>query len=672
MPKRYALLVGINLYLNDGSRKVDNGQELSLGNLHGCLNDVNAVRQLLVEEYEFDEISMLTSSCPGDNDEQDTIYPLEPVDRWPTFSNIQNGFHSVCERAVAGDFFYFHYSGHGGRLKRVQGSPVKQLTDPSLLTVDFCCGQPAVRGWQLNQWLKKLHNKGIQIVVTLDSCYSGSSWRIAEKVSYRTPADWPLAPSLLADEEAAAATLAQDNQEHAVPAHRDAELEISWSINRQAFTLIAACGSDEKAAERVFNGKTGGAFTQELLDYLKPSEGGSRINVTYRMISDQLTTRLMGQTPGVYGRDKLLFLGSSEPFSIAPVVVRVEGDRIIIPAGSAHGVHIGSEFALYPEIFGIIFSVDEIDDFECSAMAPDELEVQLLKRHGFAIAPSRWSFGEETILQVFVDAAFGLEFQGWLREQLRTRIASPVRVIEYSNAESHTDPEILRLEKWGEDDVKIWGPEWLTGYDNCIRPLRLRDEDPKELVAKIAPVIAHLTRFRQLLGLKPVGFNALPFVASVNPVMNSKATGGLYPLTQKFRFVFENRDCEEELHFTVIVLSPAFGIEQLYPPRDRPQTVAPGKRQSFNFFLKIPNGPDWAQESLRQSVRRDIIRTIVTRGRIVSWKSLELPNIWDASPTGPRRKPLPGRDARLAIDSDWWIHDEHLLTDVVEQTTSGG
>ncbi|KAL7924066.1 caspase domain-containing protein [Trichoderma austrokoningii] len=585
MPKRYALLVGIDLYLNDGSRKSANGQEFTIGNLGGCLNDVNAVKQFLSEEYEFDEISMLTSSCPEDSDQLDKAYPLEPANRWPTFFNIQNGFHSVCERAAAGDFFYFHYSGHGGRVKRVQGSPRKNQADPSLLTVDFCCGQPAVRGWQLNQWLKNLDDKGIQVVVTLDSCYSGSSWRIAENVSYRTPTDWPLGPSLLADEQAAAAT--------AVPAYRDAELEKSWSINPQAFTLLAACGSDEKAAEMMMlNGKMGGVFTHELLDYLKPRGGSSSgTNVTYRMISDQLVTRLTSQTPAVYGRDRLLFFTSSEPFPVAPVVARVEGDRIIIPAGSAHGVHIGSEFALYPEVVRTTFSVDEIDEFECSAMAPDEPAIQLLRRHGFAVTPCRWSFGEETVLQVPVDAAFGLEFQDWLRDCLGTRIASLVQVIEYTNAESHTDPEVLRLEKRGEDDVKIWCPERLTGCDDYVRPLRLRDEDPKELVAKTAPVIEHVARFRQLLDLRPVGIRASPFVASVNPVMDGKAMGGPYPLSQKFRFVFENRG-EDDLHFTVIVLDPAFGIEQLYPPRDRPQTVAPGRTRSFPFSLTLPKGPD--------------------------------------------------------------------------------
>ncbi|KAK1240207.1 hypothetical protein MKX08_007649 [Trichoderma sp. CBMAI-0020] len=203
--KRYALLVGIDLYLNDRLR--------------------NAIYKFLQEEYHFEDVSILTSSFPVQgNEESADMSPVEPSECLPTFSNIKAKFDAIYEHAVAGDFFFFHYSGHGARLERQRNSPKRNmLFDPSLITVDFCCGQPAVRGWQLNQWLRRLNEKGVQVVVTLDSCYSGGSWRsTGDYTPFRMPIDWSLVPNLPINNQVAASF--DETTEHA---SRDAKLEIS-------------------------------------------------------------------------------------------------------------------------------------------------------------------------------------------------------------------------------------------------------------------------------------------------------------------------------------------------------------------------------------------------------------------------------------------------------------
>ncbi|KAL6409854.1 hypothetical protein AUP68_06255 [Ilyonectria robusta] len=106
-PKRFALLVGIDLYLNDGSRKNENGEPLSLGKLRGCVNDVRAVAESLRNEFQLEEPSILTSpltpssfTCPSE--------PTEPSDRRPTFDNIKREFDTMAGRAGPGGLFFFH------------------------------------------------------------------------------------------------------------------------------------------------------------------------------------------------------------------------------------------------------------------------------------------------------------------------------------------------------------------------------------------------------------------------------------------------------------------------------------------------------------------------------------------------------------------------------------
>ncbi|KAL7953691.1 caspase domain-containing protein [Trichoderma compactum] len=635
MLNRYALLVGIDLYLNDGSRSKPNGQKLILNNLGGCVNDTKAVREFLLSKYEFSDVSILASSSLDSND-ADLTKAVEPEERWPTFFNIKRKFDLIYDRAIAGDFFFFHYSGHGAQLQRVKESPKGRLKDSSLLTMDFCCGGPAVRGWQLNQWLERLNAKGVHVVVSLDSCHSGGSWRESD-VSYRTPNDWPELSNLPIDEHVTA------GEGSAEPVYRHAELETSWSINPEAFTLMAACGDNERAAERVLNGKRGGAFTHELLDYLRESNS----LVTYRMIRDELAGRLKGQSPEVYGRDRMLFFGSSELSSSTPLAVRIEGDKVSIPAGRAHGVHPGSEFVLFPQSFNTTLTVDEVDDFVCKAPISNSAAL-LLKQHHMAV-PSRWHLGEETF-RVLVDPVLGLEFQQSLSASLQCRIGSLLDVGQYVKGEENADA--LRIEMQGEE-IKIHGPKLLIGYDGPVRPLRLRGNDIGILAAETAAPMAHLARFRQILNLRSQGSSEqAPFVVDIKPA-NGEPRAAPYPLDQKFKFVFENKG-DESLHFTVMVLGPEFHIEQLYPSKDTPIIVGRSKR-AFNFSMSLPAGPQWAQELIHRNHRRDIIRTIVTRGRPVSWKSLELPNVWDASQMGLRQQLLSERDAVLELDgdSDW-------------------
>ncbi|KAM5526789.1 TPR domain-containing protein [Fusarium oxysporum f. sp. phaseoli] len=637
-PNRFALLVGIDRYLNDGSRKNENGETLFLGELRGCVNDVQAVAELLRNEFHIEKPCILTSppttssfTCPAE--------PKELPDRRPTFDNIKKEFDVVAEQGNAGDLFFFHFSGHGARLQRTSKSPPGRLEDPSLMTMDFCCGKPAVRGWQLNEWLKRLNEKKIRTIVILDSCHSGGAWRTDK--TFRTPeGDWRTIPNLPTDEEAITETAV-------ISVIRDGELENSWSINPDGFTLMAACKSDEVAAEMTVNGISYGAFTHGLLACLEQNRPSEAI-VTYRNLRDQLIKRVSGQTPQVYGRDRLVFFGDEEPFSTTPIVVRLEGERIYLPIGKAHGIREKSEFTTYPPMSRATFSVDRIDDFECSAPVRSDY-AQTLRQHLYQVIPRRWGLGDD-ILQVLVHPTLGSEFQQALHAALQERIVGNIEITE-SNDSYEPGSDVFRVTKHGNGGIDLTGPLTLIGYEGPVRGLDLTGVDPAQLATKSAVALAHLSRFRQILSLSNKAAQQLaPFELTLKP----KNFGGNHTGGQEIDLTFRST-AASQLHFTALVLSPGFHVKQLYPPEDFPRSVNSGHEVSFAFSLTIPERLNGYGE------QRDIIRIVVTKGKQLSWKNLELSDIWNADQLAHKLSGSP-RDAILSSERSLWVKDNIILT----------
>ena len=91
--KRMALLVGCN-YPN------------SQYELHGCINDVVAMQELLVERFGYEPTSIeLLTDGPGSK-------------VMPTGANIRKALNRMVGEAEEGDVLFFHYSGHGVLLNK--------------------------------------------------------------------------------------------------------------------------------------------------------------------------------------------------------------------------------------------------------------------------------------------------------------------------------------------------------------------------------------------------------------------------------------------------------------------------------------------------------------------------------------------------------------------------
>lgn len=202
----------------------------------------------------------------------------------------------------------------------------------------------------------------------------------------------------------------------------------------------------------------------------------------------------------MYGRDRLVFFGYKEPFLVTPIVVRPERERIYLPIGKVHGVRERSEFTTYLPTADAKISVDQVDDFECSALVPSALH-ETLQSHHYQIVPCRWSLGDEILqVQVLAHPSLGSKFQEVLHAALQDRIVGDIKITEINDSYG-PDSDVFRVTKRGNDGIDIAGSPSLTGYEGPVRGLDLTGINIAQLAIKSAVALAHLTQFRQILSL---------------------------------------------------------------------------------------------------------------------------------------------------------------------------
>lgn len=144
--ERRAVVVGINY----------KGQS---GQLSGCQNDAQNIREYLRDVIGFpdDNITMLLD---------------DGYNRSPTRSNILKALSTLCEDTRKGDVAFFHYSGHGARMRDVSGDEADGY-DETLVPVDYSQnGQ--IKDDDLYDALIGRMRRGTVLTCLMDCCHSGT------------------------------------------------------------------------------------------------------------------------------------------------------------------------------------------------------------------------------------------------------------------------------------------------------------------------------------------------------------------------------------------------------------------------------------------------------------------------------------------------------------------
>jgi len=144
---RKALFIGINYF----------GQK---GELRGCINDVQNIKEFLESSYPIDEMMILTDDQTDD------------PDCMPTRANLLRGFRWLREGAKTGDSLILHYSGHGGSVKDTDGDEEDGM-DETLCPVDYSSAGTIVDD-EVHAVLVKGLPKGVRLTAIMDCCHSES------------------------------------------------------------------------------------------------------------------------------------------------------------------------------------------------------------------------------------------------------------------------------------------------------------------------------------------------------------------------------------------------------------------------------------------------------------------------------------------------------------------
>ncbi|KAL1920157.1 uncharacterized protein VTP21DRAFT_1303 [Calcarisporiella thermophila] len=143
-----ALLIGINYF----------GQK---GELRGCINDVRNMKQFLLSRG-WREGDMVTLT----DDQRDPKFI-------PTKANIIAAMQWLVRNAQPNDSYFFHYSGHGGQARDLDGDEEDGM-DETIYPLDHTSAGMLTDD-EMHYYLVKPLPAGCRLTALFDSCHSGSA-----------------------------------------------------------------------------------------------------------------------------------------------------------------------------------------------------------------------------------------------------------------------------------------------------------------------------------------------------------------------------------------------------------------------------------------------------------------------------------------------------------------
>jgi hypothetical protein len=316
--QKWALLIGINRYPNFAPR----------GQLSGCINDIQVMRQVLMTSFNFPESHVVSLT-----NEQ------------ATREGMLAAMKELVARVGQDDIVVFHYSGHGSQMTDVEGDEPDGLDET---IVPYDSGRAPhpnrdIKDDEIYLWLKDLTAKTSTATLIFDCCHSGTIVRDNFGGEARwVEADLRPASELPPSPIPAAFRDALDGGRDVGPS--------GWLPLGEKYVLISGCSSDEKACEvQEPAGVCHGALTFFLGQELRTAESGTTYRDVFEALAPRVSSRFPDQHPQLEGARDLEVFGVDriEPMKFLPVTQRT-ADRVILGGGAACGLTEGSRWAIYP------------------------------------------------------------------------------------------------------------------------------------------------------------------------------------------------------------------------------------------------------------------------------------------------------------------------------------
>ena len=336
-----ALIIGIDAY-----------QAPKIPQLHGCVNDAQLVQSVLLEQFGFppENITLLTNEQA-------------------TRDAILAAFDALVAATSQDDIVVFYYAGHGSQMTDREGDEASGL-DNTIMPVES-------EGWsgmnhditddEIHLRLIALGSKTSYTTLIVDACHSGTITRDAFGESSRgVQADTRPASELPPSPIPTSATRSRT-------AERGAPGPSGWMPLAEQYVLIAGCRDEETSFEYTPPEGGGtlvhGALTYFLSQELRAATSGTSYRDVFERAAARVTANNARQHPQMEGRvDRALFgVTDLTPMKFARVESRT-GDVVTLTAGAAHGMTVGSVWAVYPQAAKHTEGVEPLGTVEITAV----------------------------------------------------------------------------------------------------------------------------------------------------------------------------------------------------------------------------------------------------------------------------------------------------------------
>jgi hypothetical protein len=385
---RRALLVGINTYVpttpvtpplaqaNRSAEKPAASRE-AYSNLSGCVNDAEAMREVLMERFQFESSNIL-------------VLLDSQAKRADILAEIQK---QLIDHAAPGDVCLFFYAGHGSLIRNLKTTKPSGM-DSTLVPADSCEGVMDIRDKELARLFTKALDKGVILTAIFDSCHSGSVARgLSSEAASR---------NLLPDPR----TVSDPPDPGKTPEERGA-LILSAAQDYQA----AAEGRDDKATPH-------GAFTAALLKALSSTPPNAPAEQLFLSAQVMLQAEKSDQVPVLAGtpeRRQRPFLGVGTSTASGRMIVAAQScdldtAQVTLRAGQAIGLEIGCELQQLPRIgeitnqAGLRIQVTAVDGFAKSTAKVVSGNFKNV-RSGDLFEVTRWVYPSAASLRVWIPSS---------------------------------------------------------------------------------------------------------------------------------------------------------------------------------------------------------------------------------------------------------------------------
>ncbi|EJT68497.1 hypothetical protein GGTG_13927 [Gaeumannomyces tritici R3-111a-1] len=587
VPDKWAVLIGIEYYEHPAQptttpRYGHLGNKIEYKTLRGCVNDVLAVEQYLVDTINVnpEHVIKLLAPEPG----RKYLSQLPPgTYRRPTYDNIVDAL-KVPEGAKQGDFVYVHFSGHGARattvfpeLKDRSANDEDQVLVPS----DITRGGKYIRDLEIGILLQAM-TRGIPEVYKSDPQLDlpGNIDRIMHWGRQRP---WMQAP--------------------------------------QGFVVLAACEEYQKAHEIYLGDHSHGLLTHVLLSILRNGPVEVSSQAFYEGIRARVQDSNRNQTPYLIGdKDRFFFSDKLRSRVHALTVNRACVDRrkelidrwVRLAGGKLHGVEELSEYAILPWSFDLGKRIEETDiiarvrvtevmtgESIASFTQTDRVLWEKIVEGCPAVLQQLPIVKKSTVYFAITDDKVKEDFErDWHgHDGNRTWL--------HLNENGVKDTSFtVSIDKSGNFEIRERSGNFTQAIRNAVRPLPAAAPDNMRALIRR---LEHLARFKMTKALANPGSRPgtssalisikvdapaegweLPSGQKVPPAEIKEWMAGAYELDEEklFRVTIQNQS-DRPLGCAVLNCGAELGVEHLFPPREPYYRLREGETKKTYFWMQV-------------------------------------------------------------------------------------